>query len=78
MAEWVYEELLSSETIDADAVAYALDGAVQKLRAMAPAPQRWAQFVHVGAWDKGPEMLFCGGLEWVIVMQFHAWSLWVE
>jgi hypothetical protein len=49
MAEWVYEELLSSETIDADAVAYALDGAVQKLRAMAPAPQRWAQFVHVGA-----------------------------
>jgi hypothetical protein len=49
MAEWFYEELLSSETIDADAVAYALDGAVQKLRAKQPAPQRWAQFIHMGA-----------------------------
>jgi hypothetical protein len=49
LAEWFYEELMSNETIDADTVAYALDGAVQKLRAKAPAPQRWAPFIHMGA-----------------------------
>jgi hypothetical protein len=51
LAEWFYEELMSNETVDADAVAYALDGAVQKLRAKAPAPgpQRWAPFIHMGA-----------------------------
>jgi hypothetical protein len=36
MAQWFYEELLSNETIDADAVAYALDHAVQKLREKMP------------------------------------------
>jgi hypothetical protein len=49
MAEWFYEELMSNETIDADAVAYALDSAVQKLREKEPSPKRWAQFVHLGA-----------------------------
>jgi hypothetical protein len=49
LAQWFYEELMSNETIDADAVAYALDGAVQKLREKAPAPRRWAPFIHLGA-----------------------------
>jgi hypothetical protein len=49
LAEWFYEELMSNKTIDADAVAYALDGAVQKLRAREPSPKRWAQFIHLGA-----------------------------
>jgi CHAT domain-containing protein len=49
LAEWFYEELMSNKTIDADAVAYALDGAVQKLRAKEPSPKRWAQFIHLGA-----------------------------
>jgi CHAT domain-containing protein len=49
LAKWFYEELLASETIDADAVAYALDSAVQKLQAKEPSPNRWAQFVHIGA-----------------------------
>jgi hypothetical protein len=49
LAQWFYEELMSSETVDADTVAYALDGAVQKLRAKAPAPQRWAPYIHMGA-----------------------------
>jgi CHAT domain-containing protein len=45
MAEWFYEELMSNETVDADA----LDSAVQKLREKEPSPKRWAQFVHLGA-----------------------------
>jgi hypothetical protein len=49
LAEWFYQELMSNETIDADAVAYALDGAVQKLRAKGVSPQRWAPFIHMGA-----------------------------
>jgi hypothetical protein len=49
LAEWFHEELMSNKTIDADAVAYALDGAVQKLRAKEPSPKRWAQFIHLGA-----------------------------
>jgi hypothetical protein len=41
MTQWFYENLLSNEVIDADAVAYALDAAVLKLRAKAPrAPTR--------------------------------------
>jgi hypothetical protein len=49
LAEWFYDELMSNETVDSDAVAYALDGAVQKLRAKESSPKRWAQFVHMGA-----------------------------
>jgi tetratricopeptide (TPR) repeat protein len=49
LAEWFYEDLMSNKTINADAVAYALDGAVQKLRAKEPSPKRWAQFIHLGA-----------------------------
>jgi hypothetical protein len=49
LAEWFYEELMSSEIIDTNTVAYALDDAIQKLRAKTPSPKRWAQFIHMGA-----------------------------
>jgi hypothetical protein len=50
MARWFYEELLVNETIDADAVAYALDSTVRKLREKIPSePKRWAPYIHMGA-----------------------------
>jgi hypothetical protein len=50
MAQWFYEGLLSNKVIDADAVAYALDAAVQKLQAKIPLlPTRWAPYIHMGA-----------------------------
>jgi hypothetical protein len=50
VAQWFYEELLSNETIDADAVAYALDHAVRNLREKIPRePKRWAPYIHMGA-----------------------------
>jgi hypothetical protein len=50
LAQWFYEELLSKEAVDADAVAYALDYAVQKLREKVPSePRRWAPYIHMGA-----------------------------
>jgi hypothetical protein len=48
MAKGFYEELLSSDVIDADGVAYALDTAVCKLRNKGVSPQRWAPFIHMG------------------------------
>jgi hypothetical protein len=50
VAQWFYEELLSDGAIDADAVAYALDHAVRKLREKIPRePKRWAPYIHMGA-----------------------------
>jgi hypothetical protein len=50
MAQWFYENLLSNKVINADAVAYALDAAVEKLRATMPLkPTRWAPYIHMGA-----------------------------
>jgi hypothetical protein len=51
MAQWFYEDLLSNEVIDADAVAYALDAAVGKLRTKigSRAVIRWAPYIHMGA-----------------------------
>jgi hypothetical protein len=51
MARWFYEELMLGDSIDADSVAYALDAAVQKLRAKVypMSSKRWAPFIHVGA-----------------------------
>jgi hypothetical protein len=50
MAKWFYEDLLSNKTIDADAVAYALDVTVGKLREKIPlVPKRWAPYIHMGA-----------------------------
>ena len=44
-----YEALLKDEVIQLDAIPYALDYAVQKLRALRVPPYRWAPFVHIGA-----------------------------
>jgi hypothetical protein len=54
LAQWFYEDLFSNEVIDADAVAYALDAAVEKLRAKIPHRAarwalRWAPYIHMGA-----------------------------
>jgi hypothetical protein len=50
LARWFYQELLSNEVIDEDAVAYALDAAVGKLRDKIPlTPKRWAPYIHMGA-----------------------------
>jgi CHAT domain-containing protein len=49
VARAFYAALLAEEVIDADAVAYALDDAVSKLRQQDVSPTRWASFIHVGA-----------------------------
>jgi hypothetical protein len=50
LAQWFYEDLLSNAVIDADAVAYSLDAAVEKLRVKLPrAATRWAPYIHMGA-----------------------------
>lgn len=49
MARWVYEDLFAQDKIDSDAIAHALDGAVEKLRKAGAPPDRWATFVHMGA-----------------------------
>jgi hypothetical protein len=49
VAKWFYEDLLAKEVIGADAVAYALDHAVAKLRKLGVPFHRWAPFIHMGA-----------------------------
>jgi hypothetical protein len=49
IAREFYAALLANEVIDADAVAYALDEAVSKLRRGDVPLARWASFIHVGA-----------------------------
>jgi hypothetical protein len=54
LAQWFYEDLFSNEVIDADSVAYALDAAVEKLKAKLPQRAarwalRWAPYIHMGA-----------------------------
>jgi hypothetical protein len=49
VAKMVYEMLFAEEALDADAVPYALDAAVQQLRKRGLPPSRWATFIHVGA-----------------------------
>jgi CHAT domain-containing protein len=49
VARVFYEALLAEEVLDADAIAYALDAAVSKLRQDGVSPARWASFIHVGA-----------------------------
>jgi hypothetical protein len=49
VAHAFYEALFVEEVIDADAVAYALDAAVFKLRREGASSMRWASFIHVGA-----------------------------
>jgi hypothetical protein len=49
VAKAFYEKLLEGDTITADAVPYALDHAVRKLRESGVPVERWATFIHVGA-----------------------------
>jgi hypothetical protein len=49
VAKAFYEKLLEGETITADAIPYALDHAVRKLRESGAPIGRWATFIHVGA-----------------------------
>lgn len=44
-----YDSLLKNEVIQLDGIPYALDFAVQKLRALRVPPHRWAPFIHIGA-----------------------------
>ena len=50
VAKKVYEELFhgEAEILDPDAIPYALDSAVRKLRASGIAASRWAPYVHLG------------------------------
>lgn len=49
MAQWFYEALLKKEEIDLDDIPYALDTAIQKLRAEGAPAARWATYMHMGA-----------------------------
>jgi hypothetical protein len=49
VASIVYEELLSNGVFNPERIPYALDAAVQRLRADGASPYRWATFVHLGA-----------------------------
>jgi hypothetical protein len=49
MAEWFYEALFEKETVQLDDIPYALDKAVQKLRAAGAPAVRWATYMHWGA-----------------------------
>jgi hypothetical protein len=50
VARWVYENLiLDKDTFDLEDIPYALDAAVQKLRARGVSAKRWATFMHMGA-----------------------------
>jgi hypothetical protein len=48
VAQWFYEELFAHEIINGDAVAYALDTAVRKLRESGVPLERWASFIQMG------------------------------
>lgn len=50
IAGTVYQDIFGGEGeyIDPDDVAYALDAAVRKLRAVHPDPSRWAPYIHLG------------------------------
>jgi hypothetical protein len=48
VARWFYEYLFGKEELDLDHIAYALDGAVTKLRAKGVPASRWAPFIHTG------------------------------
>lgn len=48
VAQIVYKALFESEHLDPDAIAYALDDAVQGLRRAGLPPNRWAPYIHMG------------------------------
>jgi uncharacterized protein YigE (DUF2233 family) len=48
VARWFYEALFARDTLDLDDIAYALDGAIAKLRDKGVSASRWAAFIHIG------------------------------
>jgi hypothetical protein len=48
IAREFYETLFAREMLDLDDIAYALDGAVAKLRENRVPASRWAAFIHIG------------------------------
>jgi hypothetical protein len=48
VAGWFYEGLFARNRLDLDDIAYALDGAVEKLRQKGVPASRWAAFIHIG------------------------------
>jgi hypothetical protein len=50
VTESVYKKIFGSPSglVEPDDVAYALDAAVQELRAVQSDPSRWAPYVHLG------------------------------
>jgi hypothetical protein len=48
IAREFYEALFAREALDLDDIAYALDGAVAKLRENGVPAARWAAFIHIG------------------------------
>jgi hypothetical protein len=48
VARWFYESLFAKEDLDFDGIAYALDGAIMKLRETGVPASRWAAFIHIG------------------------------
>jgi hypothetical protein len=56
IARRFYESLFAIGTIDIDTIPYALDDAVSALRASGASPERWATFIHMGAWIPDDEV----------------------
>jgi hypothetical protein len=48
VARWFYEALFAKDGMDLDDIAYALDGAVTKLREKGAPTSQWALFIHIG------------------------------
>jgi hypothetical protein len=49
VAKFFYEALFAEQVITVDAIPYALDEAIGKLRVSGVSAERWATFVHLGA-----------------------------
>lgn len=48
MATAVYSKLFEGGVLNLDAVPFALDAAVQKLRMEGAPPSRWVPYIHMG------------------------------
>jgi hypothetical protein len=50
IAKSLYQDVFKSDSeyIDPDDIAYALDGAVRRLRQEVRDPMRWAPYIHLG------------------------------
>jgi hypothetical protein len=48
IATTIYRELYKGKMLDLDAVPFALDNAVRKMRESGVPPCRWAPYIHMG------------------------------